>query len=46
MCVRNEEGGGVKLWGVDMNRSRTFSLGAHRGVVRAVFRKKVGRKSA
>ena len=39
-CVYSDEGG-VKLWDVDMNRSRTFPLGPKGGVVRAVFRSKV-----
>ena len=41
ICARCEEGGGVKLWGVDMNLSRTFSLGDYGGVVRALSRTKV-----
>ena len=31
----------MKLWGVDMSRNRTFSLGEYGGVVRAVSRSKV-----
>ena len=40
LLVYSDEGG-VKLWDVDMNRSRTFPLGSKGGVVRAVFRSKV-----
>ena len=32
---------GVKLWGVDMSRSRSFSIGQHTSTVRAVCRSKV-----
>ena len=35
-------GEGVKLWGVDMSRSRSFDLGGHASVVRSVCRSKVG----
>ena len=31
----------MKLWGVDMSRSRSFSLSQHTGIVRAVCRSKV-----
>ena len=33
----------MKLWGVDMSRSRSFSLGQHSGIVRAVCRSKVSK---
>lgn len=33
-------GEGVKLWGVDMSRSRSFDLGGHASVVRSVCRSK------
>ena len=35
----------MKLWGVDMSRSRDFSLGDHGGVVRALCRREVGEMS-
>ena len=41
-CVRGGGSEGIKLWGVDMNRSRSFSLGSHEGVIRAICRSKVG----
>ena len=37
------QGGGVKLWDVDMNRSRTFTLDSNVGVVRAICRSKVSK---
>ena len=40
MC-RDGGSEGVKLWGVDMSRSRSFSIGDHAGVVRSVCRSKV-----
>ncbi len=43
MCGRGADGGGVKLWGVDMSRSRVFPLGDDGSVpvVRSVTRSKV-----
>ena len=40
-CSLDAGDGGVKLWGVDMSRSRSFSLGQHTSTVRAVCRSKV-----